>query len=354
MSVTKSIVGLVMGRLVTLGKLSSIDEPVHAYFPEWRQGRKRNITVRMLMEHTSGLQNGSMTTMEIYPSPDFVQLALCAELDAEPGSTFAYNNKAVNLLAGIVERADGRKLDAFAREELLRSLGITDTPWLRDDAGNPHAMSGLALHAQDLVRLGELLLNRGVWNGTQLIDETWFDAMDATVEAGYESALMWWHFFDTRIQVTDEHLTALERGGAPPEVLSTFAELQGEHRSPNYFVMRLNKALGAEWRSCVPAGITPFSWQTGGRLAYRAEGDLGQYVYAFPESQLVAARLVSESTIEREVPDFRTPPKSLEEHLARIEPFLFPDFEQLLLDLLANLDDLPGEENRGLVGPSPA
>jgi len=111
MSVTKSVVGLVIGRLVTLGKLASIEEPVHALFPEWRQGRKKLITVRMLLEHTSGLQNVPMTVEEIYPSPDFVQLALAAELEAEPGTAFAYNNKAVNLLAGVVERADGRKLE---------------------------------------------------------------------------------------------------------------------------------------------------------------------------------------------------------------------------------------------------
>lgn len=117
MSVTKSVVGLVIGRLVTLGELRSVDEPVHAFFPEWRQGRKSDITVRMLMEHTSGLQNVPMTTVEIQPSPDYVQLALAAELVADPGLMYSYNNKAVNLLAGIVERADGRKLEEFAREE---------------------------------------------------------------------------------------------------------------------------------------------------------------------------------------------------------------------------------------------
>lgn len=354
MSVTKSVVGLVMGRLVTLGKLASIEEPVHSLFPEWRQGRKKLITVRMLLEHTSGLQNVPMTVEEIYPSPDFVQLALAAELAAEPGTAFAYNNKAVNLLAGVVQRADGRKLDDFARQELLRPLGIADSPWLKDDAGNPHAMSGLALHAADLVRLGQLVLNRGEWNGTRLIDESWFDAMDQGVDDGHESALMWWHFFDTRISVTGDLLAALEHAEAEADVLRTFAELQGEHRSPTHFFMRLNRALGAGWRSRVPAGVTPFEWQAGGRLAYRAEGDLGQYVYAFPGTQLVAARLVRESTIEREVPEFRTPPRSLEEHLARVEPFLFPDFEELLLGLNAALENAASEDDRESAERSPA
>lgn len=73
--------------------------------------------------------------------------------------------------------------------------------------------------------------------------------------------------------------------------------------------------------------------ETGESVAYRAEGDLGQFVFVVPGTELVAARLISETTIERVVPDFRTPPKLREEHLARIEPFLFPDFEELVLAL---------------------
>ncbi|CRD51882.1 Putative penicillin-binding protein/beta-lactamase (fragment) [Stenotrophomonas indicatrix] len=57
MSATKSVVALAIGLLLDDGKLASIDEPVSTVYPEWRQGRKRDITIRMLMDHTSGLQN---------------------------------------------------------------------------------------------------------------------------------------------------------------------------------------------------------------------------------------------------------------------------------------------------------
>lgn len=55
MSVTKSVVALAIGALLADGGLESLDQPVHAFFPEWKQGRKANISVRMLMDHTSGL-----------------------------------------------------------------------------------------------------------------------------------------------------------------------------------------------------------------------------------------------------------------------------------------------------------
>src|SRR5690606_13701260 len=86
------------------GRDRMIDLPVHTYYPEWRDGVKSRITIRHLLDHTSGLRT-DQGTGEIYASPDFVRLALDAEVTSEPGTVFFYNNKAVNLLAGIVERA---------------------------------------------------------------------------------------------------------------------------------------------------------------------------------------------------------------------------------------------------------
>lgn len=332
MSVTKSIVGLVIGRLVTLGYLNSIDEPVHSFFAEWRQGHKREITIRMLMEHTSGLQNVAITTEEIYPSQDFVQLALCAELESAPGERYAYNNKAVNLLAGVVERAVGRKLDDFARAELLEPPSITEHAWLRDPAGNPHAMSGLALHAGDLLALGELVLNRGVWQGDRLIDESWFEAMDATPE-GEENALLWWHVNEVRIKLTPSHLEALEGMGASSEVTGKLKPLLGSHTSTYRFFSALQLALGVNWRALIPNGVQPFSMQFGSRIGYRAEGDLGQHVYVFPQERLVAVRQISEATIAREEPSSLEPPDNKDDHVRRVERFIFSDFEQRLLAL---------------------
>jgi len=88
-------------------------------------------TLRHILSHTSGLQNVPDTRVEIYPSPDFVQLALAAELKYPPGAKFEYNNKAVNLLAGVVERASGKKHDEFMRDEVFTPLGIREFSWQR-------------------------------------------------------------------------------------------------------------------------------------------------------------------------------------------------------------------------------
>jgi CubicO group peptidase (beta-lactamase class C family) len=196
MSVTKSIVNMAIGRLIDTGKIKSLDQPICDFYPEWRQGRKQAITVRHVLNHTSGLQ-ADAHTQEIYQSPDFVQLALTAELVSEPGTHFFYNNKAVNLLAGIVRKASGQPLDEFLRNELFAPIGITDFTWSKDDAGNPQAMAGLQIHPRDLAKLGWVMADGGKWEKQQLLSPQWV-RLSAQPGSGLssESGLLWWRVSD--------------------------------------------------------------------------------------------------------------------------------------------------------------
>lgn len=92
-------------------------------------------------------------------------------------------------------------------------------------------------------------------------------------------------------------------------------------------------ALGVNWRALIPNGVQPFSMQFGSRIGYRAEGDLGQHVYVFPQERLVAVRQISEATIAREEPSSLEPPDNKDDHVRRVERFIFSDFEQRLLAL---------------------
>lgn len=193
MSVTKSVVNLALGHLYTEGKITSLDQPVHHYFPEWKQGRKQAITLRHLLSHTSGLQNVRHTGVEIYPSPDFVRLALAAELSDAPGERFAYNNKALNLIPAITQQLTGKRIDDYLRDGLFKELGITRFTWSLDAAGNAHGMSGLQILPADLAKLGQLMLQKGRWEGRVLIREDWIDESLRPVHANGENAgLLWW------------------------------------------------------------------------------------------------------------------------------------------------------------------
>lgn len=245
MSVTKFVVGLGVGKLLTDGLLKDLDTPVCEFYPEWKQGKKRLITVRHLLAHTSGLQNVTKATDEIYPSADFVQLALCAELTSEPGTEWSYNNKAANLLAGIFRRAAGMPMDEYIAANLFKPLGITDYAWTRDKAGNPHVMAGLEILPADLAKLGQLALDGGRSGAQQIVMEKWFDmALKPGLRERRRYGLLTQLFY------------------ADPGVFS------GESVPPNK----------SDTLQC-----------------FGHTGDLGQYLLVFPKSRIVLVRMIGES-----------------------------------------------------------
>lgn len=300
MSATKSVVALGIGLLLADGHLESLDAPVSTWFPEWRQGRKADITVRMLLDHTSGLQNSPNAGAEIYPAPDVVQLALAAELDSAPGEEFAYNNKATNLLAGVIARASGQPMDEYLRARLFAPLGIEPGDWHRDQAGNPHAMAGLPLTARDAARLGQLLLDDGrTGDGTRLLPEGFADELLAPSARSERVGLLWWRLPEwERITLRGDAAAHLAGKGVAEDFVSALQPLAG--RSFDSVGDALQAAFGEDYRDryMAEAGAHGLKRQDlfeetrGPVVAYEANGYLGQYIVLVPEQRLVAVRQI--------------------------------------------------------------
>ncbi|MBD8526385.1 serine hydrolase domain-containing protein [Pseudomarimonas arenosa] len=300
MSVTKSVVALAIGCLVTDGKIKSLDTPVHEYYPEWKQGRKQQITLRMLMDHTSGLQN-SITTDEIYPAPNVVQLALSAELSHDPGSHYAYNNKATNLLAGIVSKLSGESLDSYMQSRLFNDLGIQPGKWMKDEAGNPHVMAGLALTARDLATIGRLVNHRGQFAGKQLLASEFIDSMLAASAKTRDGGLLWWRYPAwVRFHADDASFALLERKGVRASLIDQLRPLNGRRfDSPEALYAALEAQLGSDWRQTWANDVTrphglgpwaPFHSEKGPYTRFEGNGWLGQYLVIVPHLDLVAVR----------------------------------------------------------------
>jgi CubicO group peptidase (beta-lactamase class C family) len=300
MSATKSIVNLAVGKLIDSGKIRSLDQPIHEFFPEWRQGRKQRITVRHLLNHTSGLQNERSTMLEIYPSPDFVKLALAAELDADPGSAFSYNNKAVNLIAGLVKAASGTRLDDYLRSEIFAPMGIHDFSWDTDRAGNPHAMSGLSMRAIDLAKIGQMLLDSGTFRGKRIISSAWIaESIQPSQPLQPSCGLLWWLLLsEFRVVLADDDLIARwQKAGASAQFLERVRPLVGQ-------VFTDRAALSAARQRAFPGEAGAELWTAntvrkglpdGRRLpspvvGYYADGYLGQFLVVLPRQRLVAVR----------------------------------------------------------------
>lgn len=297
MSATKSIVNLAIGRLVTTGAIRSIDDPVSKYYPEWKQGRKRAITIRQLLDHTSGMQSDG--SQEVESSPDVVQLALAAELTDEPGTHFYYNNKAVNLLAGIVQKASGKKMDALLQSDVFGPLGITNFVWVRDSAGNPYSYARLQMLPEDMAKLGQLVLDRGRWKGTQLIAPEWFDAIMRGSPIEPRAGLLWWLLPEhTTFVVDDERIRLLAAAGADSAFIRRAKVARGRYESLDAYNAALRAAFGEKyWEPYGEASkrtrIDLERHEYGRMIGCEANGSFGQYIDIYPDQHLVAVRMIA-------------------------------------------------------------
>jgi CubicO group peptidase (beta-lactamase class C family) len=299
MSVTKSVAGLAIGRLLYTGKIRSLDERVATWYPEWKNGAKQEITLRQLMNHTSGLR-ANPSAEEVYASRDLVRQALDADLAHPPGTHFFYNNKAVNLLAGIVEKASGQKLDEYMRDALFAPLGIIRFAWMRDAAGNPHVLAGLQMDARDLARIGQLMLDGGVYDGKRLLAADFVqEAVHAAQPFSPTGGLLWWVIPTwSKLTVTPALLDAWRQGGAEPAFLAAMAPLAGREITRDEMFATLGRAFGKDkaldvWVRNVPGRDLETPKVTAGPpVGFDANGSLGQYLVVLPAERLVAVRQI--------------------------------------------------------------
>lgn len=297
MSATKSVTSVAIGFLLDDGHLRSLDEPVATFFSEWKDGVHDGITVRHLLNHTSGL-HADRTTERIYASGDFVHFALGSGIDAAPGAEFFYNNSAVNLLAGVVERASGRSLDRYLGEKLFAPLGIREVTWSHDDKGNPHGMSGLQIHAADFAKVGQLMLQGGLWNGKRVLSESWIreSSERPSQELNPVNGLLWWLEAPRVEQVLDgAFFAALEARGAEPVFVAKLQPLRDRPILSQDFTRALRDTLGtdgvSQWTAQVgQRRLNPRTTVTGSYDGFSARGSFGQRLVVFPDRDLVAVR----------------------------------------------------------------
>lgn len=298
MSAAKAVASLGMGLLVDSGAVKSIDDPVWRYFPEWHQGSKQDVTIRMLLNHTSGLQ-ALRSTADVYPAPDFVQLALSAEIVEKPGSAFFYNNKAVNLIPAFSQRTSGRAMQRVMEEKLFGPLGIREFMFEPDQAGNMQGMAGLKIHPLDFAKLGQVLLDGGLHHGQRLLSQAWITESTSKPGQPYwnTSALLWWIAYPSYSRVVRPgSVDALLKSGWSQERIAKFGIRDGrrlaykdllqmiEINHDNY--IEVANILRAAGKSMVEEG-------QGEAYGYQAKGSFGNYLLVAPKAGLVAVRMAS-------------------------------------------------------------
>ena len=167
-SACKSVVSLAVGLLVDDGVLA-VDELVADIFFDGDGSPRRKLkgmTVEDLLTMRSGAQ---FTEAEALTETDWIRRFLSSTLKGEPGTEFAYNSLNTYMLSAIVLRKTGRGLTDFLQDRLFAPMGITDVLWERCPAGVEKGGWGLYIRPEDLAKLGQLVLDGGLWQGRQLI-----------------------------------------------------------------------------------------------------------------------------------------------------------------------------------------
>jgi CubicO group peptidase (beta-lactamase class C family) len=190
-SLSKSFTAAGVGIAVRAG-LIDLDATVLSYFPELdtdvTDERSRRIRVRHLLAMASGHREETIDRAEALDPTNTVRGFLLLPPDEEPGTVFAYNQPCTYTLAEIVRRVTGGSLVAWLRPHLLDPLGIDDLAWRRDDTGAELGYSGCYAPTDAVAKLGQLYLQRGVWDGERILDEDWVEQATSTRVANPDEA----------------------------------------------------------------------------------------------------------------------------------------------------------------------
>ena len=183
-SVTKAITSIVIGAAVGRGEFPSIDTPVLAFFDSGEvanvDDRKRRMTIRHLQTMTAGLdwdESGPADHVsKMEGSFDWVRFAIDRPMAHEPGTVYNYNSGATQLLSYVFRSATGMDIEEYAARRLFAPLGIQQWFWKRTPVGIADTEGGLYLTQRDMVKLAQLYLNGGRWDGQEVVPEDWVRA----------------------------------------------------------------------------------------------------------------------------------------------------------------------------------
>jgi len=208
-SCTKSVMGTLVGIAVQQGKIKSLNDKMVDYFPNRTiqnlDKRKRSITLLNLMTMKGGFDWAERTFpygdprnpwTQALRSDDTIQFVLDKPMATQPGTVWAYNGGYSQIFSAIVTNKTGMNTLEFAKKTLFSPLGITKFTWRTDRQGIYDAGGGLMLAPRDMAKYGYLILNRGFWEGKQIIPADFVaesvkthTTFNPNAGYGYES---WW------------------------------------------------------------------------------------------------------------------------------------------------------------------
>jgi CubicO group peptidase (beta-lactamase class C family) len=176
-SMHKTVLGLLVGAAIADGFIDSVDAPASKWITEWQGDERRKITVRDLLQMSSGLQVpifGTWKSAKILFGSDLSAGVLGLPSVKSSGSEYQYSNANSQVLLILLERATGQRYSSYLSSRLWQRLGADDAAlWMDREGGLPRGFCCLFATARDWLRVGRLFLDGGRVGDDQLVPTEW-------------------------------------------------------------------------------------------------------------------------------------------------------------------------------------
>jgi len=202
-SMAKSFTSALIGIAIEEGEIPGVDEPMTTWYPEWKGTPKEKITLRDVLQMSSGLKwnenydPSSLGQSEIIEmvvgQRDELAYAASRPAEVDPGTRWSYSSGDTMLLSGVLQKATGMPVAEYAKGKLFDPIDIEKVDWWRDGGGHTLTYCCLDTTSRGFARLGLLYLRHGVWGGEQVVPEQWVDDSTTAAPASDDAyGYQWW------------------------------------------------------------------------------------------------------------------------------------------------------------------
>jgi CubicO group peptidase (beta-lactamase class C family) len=204
-SAGKSFTSALVGIAIDKGLINGVNDRLLSYFPEIERSndwdlRKDDITLKHVLSMSFGLaEPGEYPAWEnsAWYTAHWINDVLYQPIEYEPGSRFDYDSAAPALFGPIIEQVSGMSVGQFSENFLFGPMGIYDYRWFTLPNGKDYTGGGFRMRPRDMAKFGQLYLQKGMWNGEQLISKEWVEEstrahLVANAQLDQHYGYYWW------------------------------------------------------------------------------------------------------------------------------------------------------------------
>ena len=188
-SVAKSFSSTLIGIAIDEGYINSVDDSIALYLPEWKTKPQENISLKYLLGMRSGMDDHPGLGVSFQGA--MVSYSLDREISREPGITFSYSNEDSMLFSRIIENATGLDFQEYADTRLFDKLDIKET-WWTDKSGNTLTYAGLDMTPREFAKFGLMIAQEGKWIDEQIVSQSWIKEATTEFDNLASYGYQWW------------------------------------------------------------------------------------------------------------------------------------------------------------------